>query len=1754
MPFGRRGQPSLTDLADRARDAGEWAAATTLYRSALARNFRNPPLWVQYGHALKESGELHDPAKLVQAEAAYRRALVYAPRVADTHVQLGHVLKLQGRTDEAKAAYLRALALDPALAAARDELQALGWEEGDGAELKAALASLDGLAPPRRRRPSPIEQADAARDAGQWALAARHYRAVLERRPDDAAIWVQYGHALKEAGNRKDPARLAEAEAAYRRALALQPGTADTHLQLGHVLKLQGKTEEAEAAYLRAFVFDPVQPTPFKELNATGWLQLGSLQFQELFLAVDQEDISLRYRDESSVDTQQSCNDMLFFQNDHDIILNSKLFDREFYLETYPDVAQGPYDPLEHFCRFGWRKHRKPNPHFDTSFYLSKYEDVAAAGINPLVHWILYGKAEGRKIGVEILHPPVTFKTFPPPSVIFLSHDASATGAPVILLSFIRWLKANTTIRFAIVLGRGGSLKNKFEEIAPCFYINDHPQEKLRGRLIEFCGHNVQVIYCNTIASGAYIKDIQFLNALFIAHVHELENLFNVFENEVKELISCRPKFIAVSDDVRACIERRVDVEATTITVIPGFIEPIDRSICSVSCLCSDRRVKIIFGCGTVEKRKGFDLFCEVARLLPTTGSLKIKMYWIGSEGDINAKEEIERTGVSEVVTWLGPQEYPRSFFEQGDLFLLTSREDPFPLVCLEAAESSLPIICFGPPAGGIHTFVEDDAGVVVPYLDVAAMASETLKLLGNSTMRNERGRHAREKVQAKHYVKNIAPQILNLFPALAESTAETECDSYFEQIDRAAVVSFDVFDTLITRKVADPRTAFDVIEYVHTMTEPGAVSMYEERMYTAGVALSSRNGAVEDINVDEIYEMMPFYRNARLEKGIETKLCAPVPLGKRLFEYAVCRQKPIYLTSDMYLDTETMESILTNCGYAGWDKLLLSSQIGKKKATGNLYTQLINEALVRGCGRGDILHIGDDWEADVVRAKTQGIRAIWFNQLGANCSYAVQMSSSRREHLSQVGCIWDGFCTQAYKLWIQEHSDVARDFFIRLGFQMTGPFAAMLAMHARDTAEKRGIKKIVFLARDGRVVKNAFETLFQTDVDLGKYELVYLHLMRSTVIRATLNEQLSSNDLYCLMEGLHLGEKPLSYFIRNSGLDPTSSEIRERAESYFRSIDYVPKWNDRAMLASFFLSLSSKIFEANKMQRRLLDDYIQSSGILEERKILMVDVGWLLNVQTRLNNFIKAKGWKTELVGCYIGSRDGAAKTEDYSALLFRLGEPSFYGNLIRDNTTLFEMLFSAPEAPVEGLIYDDFRSVTLAHKTLDLESTEFAIAQSLHYGARAFFKQMASALIEWFPNTISGEYMGLLFDSFVNDPSREAIAFLSDLAVALGGMHEIVSRSQLINSRTDFQYVYSSPGEKFDPIHFGRNLVPQVIIITSAGLDNGSTRYRALNIGEVLSRSGVGCTVVHSETELDRFGHLLQTARSVIFQRCFEGQGRVAQFYRMARETGKRCVFEIDDLVFPGCIESIGSVLGGEWTLENARTVAGAYEALTLKADECIASTDYIANFISRQYGKRTWVVHNRIGEEFIRHRDIDSGEAKIKMVYASGTRSHRNDFAQIEDLVFRSVANAAHVEFHVLGRAEIGKRLLSIPNVYSHPLLPYREMMALIGEMDVMLIPLEANIFNDAKSCVKFVECGAVGVPVIASKVQGYDRTIRSGQNGWVVEGREDWWNALQRAIQHPEILRMVGRRALDTVSQHYCTSALQGLEDFIKAMSG
>ncbi|WP_414828638.1 hypothetical protein [Alteromonas sp. H39] len=78
-------------------------------------------------------------------------------------------------------------------------------------------------------------------------------------------------------------------------------------------------------------------------------------------------------------------------------IEKSGLFDKEFYLNSYTDVAQKNIEPILHYFLYGVYEGRDPSASFNTLSYLSLHEDVAQAGINPFIHFIRHGRIENRK-------------------------------------------------------------------------------------------------------------------------------------------------------------------------------------------------------------------------------------------------------------------------------------------------------------------------------------------------------------------------------------------------------------------------------------------------------------------------------------------------------------------------------------------------------------------------------------------------------------------------------------------------------------------------------------------------------------------------------------------------------------------------------------------------------------------------------------------------------------------------------------------------------------------------------------------------------------------------------------------------------------------------------------------------------------------------------------------------------------------------------------------------------------------------------------------------------------------------------------------------------------------------------------------------------------------------------------------------------------------------------------------------------------
>lgn len=233
--------------ADAARDARRWPEAASGYRTYLEASPTATAIWVQLGHALKESGDREG------AERSYRAAIALAPDDADAHLHLGHALKLLGRSGEAAEAYARAAALGDPRAA--EERAGLAPPPPDARERENARPDMDDA--------DALRQAgDAARDAQDWGRAAEAYSRYLQRRPGDAGIQVQLGHALRESG------RLEAAEAAYRAALSIEPDAPDTLFFVGRTLHAMGRLDEAGHAWRRAAALDPADPRVQEALAA----------------------------------------------------------------------------------------------------------------------------------------------------------------------------------------------------------------------------------------------------------------------------------------------------------------------------------------------------------------------------------------------------------------------------------------------------------------------------------------------------------------------------------------------------------------------------------------------------------------------------------------------------------------------------------------------------------------------------------------------------------------------------------------------------------------------------------------------------------------------------------------------------------------------------------------------------------------------------------------------------------------------------------------------------------------------------------------------------------------------------------------------------------------------------------------------------------------------------------------------------------------------------------------------------------------------------------------------------------------------------------------------------------------------------------------------------------------------------------------------------------------------------------------------
>jgi glycosyltransferase involved in cell wall biosynthesis len=376
-------------------------------------------------------------------------------------------------------------------------------------------------------------------------------------------------------------------------------------------------------------------------------------------------------------------------------------------------------------------------------------------------------------------------------TMLVVSHDAARGGSQVVLLNLIEWLRRHTSIRLKILCLAGGEWLARFESLADTALLDNLSRgaadtAELHERIEEFCGCRPDLIYCNSVASGRALATLRTLGAPIITHFHELEMSITRYARDwIGDVLADSTHFIACSEAVRQNLVQRHHVAPEKIALVYSSIRPepaysipseVERARLRARLVLPPDKL-FVLGCGIgMPFRKGADLFIQVARRVLAGGRSDVQFLWIGG---LDPAEQDPQLGVwrdhlaaldgtdANNIRFLGLRDDPRQFFQVGDLFLLTSREDPFPLVALEAAESGLPILCFD-QAGGMPEFVGRDSGNVLAFGDVAAMAARVEALLACKATRQAIGAQTREGFLRHFTVARTSPSILSACRTIA--------------------------------------------------------------------------------------------------------------------------------------------------------------------------------------------------------------------------------------------------------------------------------------------------------------------------------------------------------------------------------------------------------------------------------------------------------------------------------------------------------------------------------------------------------------------------------------------------------------------------------------------------------------------------------------------------------------------------------------------------------------------------------------------------------------------------------------------------------------------------------------------------------------------------------------------------------------------------------------------------------------------------
>lgn len=364
--------------------------------------------------------------------------------------------------------------------------------------------------------------------------------------------------------------------------------------------------------------------------------------------------------------------------------------------------------------------------------------------------------------------------------VLVVTHDAHRNGAQLLALNIARSLRKDFGCEVHILVCGDGPLKQEYAREGVLHDLGGLDAEARRALALSLRGQGVSEAICNTSVVGEVVELLTSCGMSCVSLIHEMPGVIGAYrlEASIAKIAIHARRVVFPAAVVRDAFVAMQPVDEAKVMVRPQGLYQLNPFMGDPQAARADVRkelaldpaTKLVLGVGFADHRKGADLFARVAEKVAASLT-DVRFVWVGARDEtadamLRLDPAIESALNSGALVMVGqqPPERTQRFYAASDLYLLSSREDPFPSVVMEAMNAALPVIGFA-GGGGYVELLDNGCGDLVAMEDVDAMAAAVIaRLQGSADGARVAGEAARAEVFERFNFGDYVADLLGCF------------------------------------------------------------------------------------------------------------------------------------------------------------------------------------------------------------------------------------------------------------------------------------------------------------------------------------------------------------------------------------------------------------------------------------------------------------------------------------------------------------------------------------------------------------------------------------------------------------------------------------------------------------------------------------------------------------------------------------------------------------------------------------------------------------------------------------------------------------------------------------------------------------------------------------------------------------------------------------------------------------------------------